>query len=50
MKNVTKLGWWWWDLILKNMTNQGDRAGDIVVLDVALNCVASGVLYLLGSG
>jgi hypothetical protein len=28
------------------MTSQGDRAGDIVVLDVALNCVALGVLYL----
>ena len=44
-KNVTKLGWWWWDSILKNMTNQGDCTGDIVVLDVALNCVKSGVLY-----
>jgi hypothetical protein len=31
---------------LENMTNQGDRPGDIVVLDVAMNCVAWGVLYL----
>ena len=28
------------------MTNQGDCTGDIVVLDVALNCVASRVLFL----
>ena len=45
-KNVTKLAWWWLNSFLENMTNQGDRAGDIIVLDEALNCVASGGLYL----
>ena len=39
-KNVTKLAWWWLDLCLKNMTNQGGRTGDIIVLDDILNCVA----------
>ena len=45
-KNVTKLARWWLDLFLKNLTNQGNHAGDIVALDEALNCVAPGVLYL----
>ena len=45
-KNVTKLAGWWLDLFLKNMTNQGNRAGDIVILDEALICVAPGGLYL----
>ena len=31
---------------MKNLMNQGNHAGDIVVLDVVLNCVASRVLYL----
>ncbi len=34
------------DLFLKNMTNQGDRVGDIVLLDKALIFVAPGGLYL----
>ena len=33
-------------MFLKNMTNQGDRAGDIVSLDEALIFVAPGGLYL----
>jgi hypothetical protein len=45
-KNVTKLVWWWWGSFLKTMTNQGDLAGDVVVLGVSLNCVASEDLYL----
>ena len=45
-KNVTKLARWWLDLFLKNMTNQGDRAGDIVLLDEVLIFVAPGGLYL----
>ena len=48
-KNVTKLARWWLDSCLKNMTNQGDRAGDIIDLDEALNCVAS-VVYLHCTG
>ena len=48
-KNVTKLARWWLDSCLKNMMNQGDCAGDIIVLDEALNCVASGV-YLHCTG
>ena len=31
---------------MKNTTNQGDRAGDVVVVGVSLDCVASKVLYL----
>ena len=45
-KYVTKLARWWLVLFLKNMTNQGDPAGDIIVLDEALICVALGGLYL----
>jgi hypothetical protein len=45
-KNLTKLTWWWCDSISKNMTNQGDRAGDVVVLGVSLDFVALEVLYL----
>ncbi len=33
-------------MFLKNMTNQGDRAGDIVLLDEALIFVALGGLSL----
>ena len=34
---------------MKNTTNQRDRTGDVVVLVVSLNCVASGV-YLHCTG
>ena len=32
--------------VLEKLTNQGDRAGDIILLDEALTFVAPGGLYL----
>jgi hypothetical protein len=45
-KNVTKLARWLCETISKNTTNQGDRAGGVVVLVVDLTCAASEALYL----
>ena len=46
-KNVTKLAWWWRDSFSHNTMNLGDRAGDIVVADVTVDCVVVEVNYLL---
>ncbi len=45
-KNVTELAWWLCEAISKNMSNQGDRAGDVVVFVVDLKRVTLEVPYL----